>query len=467
VVTHRWLVALAVVLIGVALLAARPHSTPGPFLRDFEAYWAAGQAWNAGHDPYGPAIWRAERIVPGVDTRHDEALPFVGPPATLLGWGLLARLPYSLAAAIWAVFLGASGLILVVATLRGSGAPLAPLTFLGSLALAFAFGSLTSDLALGQLALPAFLGATLVSRLGPRSFAAATAGACLAYVQPNASLGIVSQFGRNRTTLAFAVAAPLITYLLGVLAVGWAWPASYARVLSMHESAETLSAIQFTPASIAHAFGASPVVAEIMGFLFIAATIGAAIFLSIKIRDGFARFAALSALAPFVADFFHEHDFVVVYAAVVWCALRTSGIARAVALAGVLLVSVDWLGLAQRPTGIAQSALLAAAALAAFGALGERRDTLHALAVAAPFAALFIAATRLATLHPAPIWPDALGPFTAPAAASIATVWQAEQRASGLLAAVPAWGVLRSLSLLGCAVLAYAIYRHSSYCRTA
>ena len=35
-----------------------------------------------------------------------------------------------------------------------------------------------------------------------------------------------------------------------------------------------------------------------------------------KIRDGFARFAALSALAPFVAEFFHEHDFVVAYAAV-------------------------------------------------------------------------------------------------------------------------------------------------------
>ena len=231
-VTHRALLVLAGVFIAVALLTARPHPTPGPFLRDFEAYWAAGVAWNAGDDPYGPAIWRAERAVPGVDILRNEALPFVGPPATLLVWGLFARLPYALAATIWASFLGASALALVVATLRGSGALLAPFAFFSLLALALAFGPITSNLALGQLALPAFLGAVLVSRLGPRSLAGTTASACLAFTQPNASLGLVSQFGRNRTTLAFAVAAPIVTYLLGALAAGWAWPVSYARVLS-------------------------------------------------------------------------------------------------------------------------------------------------------------------------------------------------------------------------------------------
>jgi hypothetical protein len=466
-VTHRALIVLAGVLIAVALLAVRPHPTPGPFLRDFEAYWAAGAAWNAGEDPYGPAIWRAEQAVPGVDVRRDEALPFVGPPATLLVWGLFARLPYTLAATIWATILGASALALVAATLRGSGAPLASFGFFSLLALALAFGPITSNLALGQLALPAFLGAALVSRLGPRSFGGATAAASLAFAQPNASLGLVSQFGRNRTTLAFAVAAPIVTYLLGALAAGWAWPVSYARVLSLHEAAEGLSAIQFTPASIAHAFGASPRASELANILFIPAVIAAAIFLSVKIRDGFARFAALSALAPFVAEFFHEHDFVVAYAAVAWCALRTRATARIIALAGTLLVSVDWLGLAQRPTGIAQSALLAAAALAAFTALGDRRERLGALALAVAFAALFFAAASLATQYPVPVWPDALHAFTPPAHASIAELWQAEQRASGLLAAVPVWGLLRSLPLLGCALLVYAIYRHSSCCRTA
>lgn len=464
--THRALLVLAGILIAVALFAARPHPTPGPFLRDFEAYWAAGAAWNAGDDPYGPAIWRAERAVPGVDVRRNEALPFVGVPATLLVWGLFARLPYTLAATIWAAFLGASALALVAASLGGSGAPVTAFAFFSLLAIAFAFGPITSNLALGQLALPAFLGAALVSRLGPRSFGGATASACLAFAQPNASLGLVSQFGRNRTTLAFAVAAPAITYLLGALAAGWAWPVSYARVLALHESAEGLSAIQFTPASIAHAFGASPQASEIASIIFIPIVIAAAIFLSVKIRDGFARFAALSALAPFVAEFFHEHDFVVAYAAVAWCALRTRASARIIALAGTLLVSVDWLGLAQRPTGIAQSALLAAASLAAFTALGERREGRGTLALAAPFAALFFVAAWLATQHPAPVWPDALSAFTPPANASIASLWQAEQRASGLLAAVPAWGLLRCLSLLGCALLAYAIYRRSSCCRT-
>ncbi len=85
-VMRRWLLALACASIAVAILAARPRPTPGPFLRDFEAYWAAGSAWNAHGDPYGRAIWTAERAVAGVDARHDEVLPFVGPPATLLAW---------------------------------------------------------------------------------------------------------------------------------------------------------------------------------------------------------------------------------------------------------------------------------------------------------------------------------------------------------------------------------------------
>ncbi|MBV8530730.1 MAG: hypothetical protein JO104_05385, partial [Candidatus Eremiobacteraeota bacterium] len=192
--------------------------------------------------------------------------------------------------------------------------------------------------------------------------------------------------------------------------------------------------------------------------------IGAGIALAAAVRGRFARFAAFSTLAPFVASFFHEHDLVVAYAGAAWCAIRTRGTTRIVALAGALLVAVDWLGLAQRPTGIAQSALLAVAAMAAFAALGERTER-WTFAVMAAFAAVFVAAAISAVHHPAPIWPDAMQAFHAPDE-PIARVWSDEQRASGLLATVPAWALLRSLSLLGCALLAYAIYRHSSRCRT-
>ena len=55
-------------------------------MRDFESYWAAGSAWSAGDDPYSRQIWRAERLVPGVNANREELLPFVGPPFGLPLW---------------------------------------------------------------------------------------------------------------------------------------------------------------------------------------------------------------------------------------------------------------------------------------------------------------------------------------------------------------------------------------------
>ncbi len=463
--TRRRLLAIAFASIAVAVLAERPRPTPGPFLRDFEAYWSAGSAWNAQADPYGGAIWKKERRVAGVDAGRDEILPFVGPPAALLVWALFARLPYATAAFLWSALLGISLLLLVASALRGGREAIASFRGLAGLALAVAFGPITSDLALGQVALPAFAGATLVVLAAVPSLRSATAAACLAFVQPNLSLGLFSQLGRNRATSALALGA-VVTYALGALAGGWTWPLEYARVVAAHGAAEQFAAIQLSPAAIAFGFGATPLAARSTAMMVTLLAIAAAMLIGFRVRDHFACFAAFSALAPFATGFFHEHDLVVAYPAAVWCALRTRARLRIVALCGTLLVCVDWLGLAQRPTGIAQSALLALAALCAFTALAHESELRGELIAGFILAALFAAAAWLAVHNPAPVWPDALGAFHAPAGASIATVWAAELRASGLLAAIPAWALLRSLSLLGCALLAYAIYRHSSYCRT-
>ncbi|HEY6327207.1 MAG TPA: hypothetical protein VIW73_11915, partial [Candidatus Cybelea sp.] len=336
----------------------------------------------------------------------------------------------------------------------------------GGALLALTFAPISSDLALGQVALPAFAGACALVALADRSLPAAAACACLALTQPNAALGLLSQLGRNRATLAL-LAGLLATYALGALVAGWAWPIAYARLLAEHGAAERFDAIQLTPASIAYGFGASPVAARVAGVAVAAIAVAAAIAIALRVRQRFARFAAFSALAPFVAGFVHEHDLVVAFAAALWCALRTGGNTRALALTGTLLVCVDWLGLAQRPTGIAQSLLLSIAAFAAFVALGEPVELRRAAPAGLALAAVFTVAAFVAVRHPMPVWPDALGSFAATSHASPAAVWLAEQRASGLLAAAPAWSVLRALSLLGCALLACAIYRHSSRCRTA
>jgi hypothetical protein len=466
VVTRRSLLAFALAAIAVAVLFARPRPTPGPVARDFESYWAAGAAWNAHADPYGRAVWNAERTVPGVDAQRDELLPFVGPPATLLVWSLFARLPYAIAAGLWSALLGLAVVALVACALRASAAHVSATTFLTALALAIAFGPVTSDFALGQLALPAFLGATLVVLYATRSVALATPAAWLAFAQPNAALGLISQLGRNRTTLAIVMGA-VAAYTLGAVAANWAWPIEYSRVLAAHADAERFVAIQLSPASIAYGFGAAPRAAEVIGIITAVLAAAAAMALALRVRDRYARFAAFSALSPFAAGFFHEHDLVVAYAGVLWCALRTRATTRVVALVGTLLVAIDWLGLAQRPTGVAQSCLLASAAFAAFVALGERLEQRATLVTGFALAVVLAGAAWIGSHHPVPIWPDALGAFHAAASAGPATTWNAEQRVSGLLAAVPAWAALRSLSLLGSGLLAYAIYRHSAYCRTA
>jgi hypothetical protein len=463
-VTRAWLPAIACAAILVALAGARPQPTPGPFLRDFEAYWSAGSTSNAGADPYGRAIWNAERRIAGVDARRDETLPFVNPPATLLAWTLFARLPYALAASCWVALL-VSGVIALAATVLYAARTIGPTDLIAALALAVGFGPITSDLALGQVALPAFLGAALVARA--RSLPVATLWGCVAFAQPNLALGLVSSLARRGVTVALALAATIV-YGVGAAYGGPAWPVWYAQVISAHAAAERFSAIQVTVASIGYGFGASAFAAQIAAVAAAGLAVAAAVLLARKLDDSFERFAAFSALVPFVAGFLHEHDLVVAYPAAAWCALRTRGAARAVALTGTLLVAVDWLGLAQRPTGIAQSALLAIAALTAFLALGEAGTAESALLVVVPaFAALFAAAAWLAVHNAVPIWPDALGAFHAPSGATIAALWAAQQRASGLLAAQPVWAGLRSLSLLGCALLAYAICQHSSYCRTA
>jgi hypothetical protein len=458
------------VAIAIAILAARPQATPGPAARDFEAYWSAGAAWNAHADPYSAGIWTFERAVPGVDPRRYELLPFVGPPPALPAWSLFARLPYGAATALWLSLIGAAIVALALTAARGSGAPPNVATTLGAIALALSFGPVTSDFALGQLALPAFLGATLLAA-GTAPLSGATIYALLAYAQPNVALGLLSQLGRNRATLAM-IAGALATYALGAIAAGPMWPVLYARALAAHAGAERFAAIQLTPAAIAYGFGAPPPIAQVAGFAFAVAALTAGIALTVMLRERFARFAACSALVPFVSSFAHEHDLVVAYAAALWCALRTQGVTRAIALVGTILVSVDWLGLAQRPTGVGQSALLLAAALAAFVALGPIavRATMGVRTVAITavlILAVFVSGALLGAAHPAPVWPDAMHSFAPPPGAAAATLWLAEQRATGLLAAVPAWALLRALSLGGCALLVYAIYRRSSCCRMA
>ena len=457
------LIVAAYVAFGIAIFVARPQATPGPLARDFEAYWSAGATFDKHADPYTVSIWNDERTVPGVDARSEGPLPFVGPPATLFWWGLEARVRYAAAAPWWLLLLccALGGLLLV--SLRGARASVNAGNGLAAVALAISFNPITSDLALGQFAIVAAFGAGLL--VVAKRTLPATIGSVLAFAQPNVLPALLSQLSRKRSIIAMAIAVAL-TYLLGAMVAGWNWIGTYATLLAAHGDAERYSAIQMTPAAIAFGFGAPPRIALLIAILVAAAAVVCAIAIA-KRTTAFPRFAAFAALAPFVSGFWHEHDLVMAFPAVIWCALRPAPRLRAIALLGTLLVAINWLGLAQHPGGIVQSALLAVAAWCAFNALcGHAFNRAIGYATAAGVA-FFAVAALLAIAHPAPVWPVAMHAIALPPNASIAQLWAAQQEATGLNRPVATWALLRALPLTGCALLAYAICSRSAYYRTA
>jgi len=259
-----WLLAAGALAAIVALGFARPHPTPGPPMRDFEAYYAAGTLWSHGGDPYSQAIWPAEQPLSGVDAQRYEALPFVGPPAVLPLFALVARLPFDAANALWRALLIAALAAIALLALRMAHHRITPFTFLAIAIAALGFGPLTSALALGQIALPAFACAVMALSWQPAAF--------FAWAQPNVALALVPQLVTRRA-LGFLAAAALFGAAC-LLSVGTSGLERYAGVLHEHAWAEQFSAIQLTPASIAYGFGASPQIAAVIGTAAAIAAIG-------------------------------------------------------------------------------------------------------------------------------------------------------------------------------------------------
>ena len=443
----------------LAATVFRPPPADGPFARDFEAYYAAGATWNRGGDPWSRAIWSTEATIPGVDRTRDELLPFVGPAAELPLLGALARLPYAVAVKLWTSLLVIALLLVVLASLAlGSGRGLRVVG--AALLLAAAAGPAISALALGQAALISAAGIALALLALERGNVIGAAIASLAAaIQPNLALALLARLRDRGAVVATAAACAAFAAL--TLAAGGVYGLNeYLHVLGDHGRAERLDLIQFTPAAIAWSFGAPATAAAAIGaavsLVAVVAVVATIARAQLGPRDG--MLLALVAL-PFAVPFFHEHDFVVELIPLTILALVARDAIRTLAGIAAALILVDWLLLAQRVPAQAEAVLAGFAAACAFVALGAG-SRLRLSDLAAPLTVLVVAAfaVPLAHAHPAPVWPDALPTlFHAPAAQDASALWGAEQVASGLLARVPAWGILRTLPLGGCIVLGIAI----------
>lgn len=443
---RAWLLAAAALAVVVALVFARPHPTPGPPMRDFEAYYAAGAVSNHGGDAYSQAIWTEQRSLPRVNAERYEALPFAGPPALLPVFGAIARLPFDAANALWRGMLIAALAALAFVTLRIAQQRFTVLSCMGIAVAALGFGPLTSALALGQIALPAFLFAALSLLSAPF--------ALLAWMQPNVGLTLLSQaFTRRWWTFA---ASAVLFGLACAAVVGINGVQHYLDVLHRHSAAEQFSAIQITPSAIAYGFGVPAQLASSIGLTVAIAAACCWLLAMRSSRDAVGRFCITCALLPLAMPFFHEHDLLVLFVPAVVYGVRADARVWPIAAGGAMLAATDWLGLAQRPDGTLQTLLLAFALGAALVALHERPQV-SMLAVPACVLALIAVAAAFGHAHPAPVWPDAMQALPhGIERMDIASAWGAEQRASGLFAQDRIWAALRSLSLLGCILTAAA-----------
>jgi hypothetical protein len=291
------LLVIAAICAAVALLFARPHPTPGPPMRDFEAYYAAGTVWNAGGEPYSQTIWNAERGLAGVNGSRYEALPFVGPPALLPFFGSIARLPFTVANTLWRAALLAALAALVFATFHFCKRPVQAWTLLAFAITAAAFGPITSALALGQLALPAFAFAVLA--LGTPPFG------ILAWLQPNVALALLGQLFGRKSALGYAAGAGAFAALCAI-AVQPPGLLHYFAVLHAHAQAERFSAIQITPGAIAYGLGGSAAFAAVLSTAIAVAAIAYWFVLMRALQGWLERFCATAVLLPFAMPFFHD-----------------------------------------------------------------------------------------------------------------------------------------------------------------
>ena len=459
---------LAVLAIGIATMLfaffiVHAHArNDGPVYRDFESYYAGGATWRFGGDPYSREVWRTERTIPDVVTTRDELLPFVGPPFGLPFWAVLSRLPWPAASVVWGTMLTISLAVLVFSALLIGGAKPAfsrefIVRFLAVSLFAASFAPVTSGVSLGQVAIVACAAIALAPFLlrGRRTIAKTFAAALVAGLQPNIAIALVARVANARSAVAVLGAGAIAICGSALALAHYGGIAHYAQVLAEHSAAERAIAIQTTVGAVARGLGASPAIAAASALAIALITLAAIAFPCFSRRytpDD--RLLLASVALPLLWPFAHEHDFAIVFVPALVVIMRASGRTWYLASVAALIVGADWLGLAQRPTGVSFEALRTCAGALALAALVPRAR--FSLRTVAPIgvAAVVLAIGSVAAAHPLSVWPDDLPrDFHVPLAFDAAQTWGAEQVRAGVAQFTQTNAALRALSLFGCALL--------------
>ncbi len=299
-VNRQWILAGAVVACCLLLLALRPALGPKSLFINFDAFYCGGAALDHGADPYrAEPLGSCERAPKPLGLYANPwpslALPAPLPPYALALFGLLARLPYGPAAAIWALAgLTALGLAAVGLT-RLTG--LSPGVSVAAVALSVGYAAFPVGQVMPVVFAAVVLSAQAMARGDDRRAALL---APLAMLEPHVGLpcclGLFMWRPRTRPILLAAAGACLA---IGIAAAGPALSFEYlAAVLPAHALAEAGNVAQLSTTYVAQRFGASPQAAVYAGELWYAAMVALGVWLGPKLARRTNRPAFIGLIPP-------------------------------------------------------------------------------------------------------------------------------------------------------------------------
>jgi hypothetical protein len=246
-VDRRTPAALAVLAALFLIAVFVPATRPTGLLRDFDAFYCAGQVLDAGGDPYrAEPLGDCERVAkpePLLTGSANLAMPAPLPPYALAPFVALARLPYALAGIAWTLLLALAVAVTVAALRALTGLPIAVLAF------GFVLGDAYASLALGQIA-PIAVAAIAVAAwlLAAGRDELAACAASIAMLEPHVGLPVCASLfiWRSRTRLPLAGVA-VACGILSLAVAGTATLLEYVReVLPAHALSEIANEKQFS-----------------------------------------------------------------------------------------------------------------------------------------------------------------------------------------------------------------------------
>jgi hypothetical protein len=446
----------------LAYIAWLASNSLGPPMADFADYYAAGQTWSHGGDPYGVGIWNIEQTLPGFDSSRIELLPFVGPPLSLPLWAAFGALPFAGAAIAWGVVLVASAVAIMVLPARLAEYRIRPGDIPSLLLLVVSSGPIVTGISAGQAALPAVAAVIVVVWCAARRrwILMAAAAIVAGLLKPNDALVIVATL-REAVALCVAAGSAIVSGLANLqIAHGLHRLIAYLGVIANQGEAERTFTNQLAPTSIAYGFGMTRQAAGEFGTVLSVLAAGTVVAAVRATRADLTDGAAIScAMLPFVLPYEHVPDMAVVLLPALLVVFRARGRTWALGATGTVLLFINPFALTQGWPGTTFAVTMAAVAALQLAALAPPvckpvRFVPLAIAPLVLVLGLFAPAERL------PIWPGEPGPrVVVTPGASPSAIWNAELVALQLDTQRPWVSLVRLLTLAGCACIGIAMVR--------